>query len=98
MAKQVTIASHFQQLIKNYGFKDGDLLGKAVATRSSEDWFAILFHDDDEFFAVDFVYCGEGTSPSGIDRIEGWEIQNDYVGPFDSKKEFENEKLTHSFF
>jgi len=100
MPKQIAIAPHFRQLIEVYGFEDTKLLDKAVATRSSEDWFAILFHDTEaeEFFAVDFAYYGRGQSPHGIDRIEGWEIQNDYVGPFESIKEFKNEELKQSFF
>ena len=99
MPKQLTISPTFRKLIEVYGFADTKLLDKAVATRSSEEWFAILFHDTEaeEFFAVDFVYCGFGQA-SEIDRIDGWEIQNDYVGPFDSIKEFKNEKLTRSFF
>jgi len=102
MPKQIEISPTFRKLIENYGFEDTKLLDKAVATRSSDSWFAILFHDaedeEGEFFAVDFAYYGHGQSPHGIDRIEGWEIQNDYVGPFDSIKDFKNEKLTQSFF
>jgi len=102
MAKKIEIPSHFRQLIENYGFEDTKLLDKAVATRSSEEWFAILFRDDEEeegeFFAVDFAWRGHCQSPHGIDRIEGWEVQNDYVGPFESIKEFRNEELTQSFF
>ena len=100
MPKQITIAPHFRQLIEKYGFADTKLLDKAVATRSSGDWFAILFHDTEagEFFAVDFAYCGTEPSPHGIDRIKGWEIQNDYVGPFETIKEFKSEKLTQTFF
>ena len=103
MADKINIPARFKKLIEDYGFEDTKLLDKAVATRSSEDWFAILFHDaeGDEYFAVDFCYAGGGTGQFGllkIDRVDGWEIQNDYVGPFESIKEFKNEKLTLRFF
>jgi hypothetical protein len=100
MAKpHIDIPDHFRRLIHSYGFADTKLIDKAVATRASTSWFAILFSDGEgEFFAVDFEYFGHGAGIQGIDRIEGWEIQNDEIGPFESIKEFKNEKLLQSLF
>jgi len=100
MPKQVEIHETFRQLIEGYGFEDTNLLEKAVATRASGDWFAILFHDveNKEFFAVDFQYYGHGENQYGIQRVNGWEIQNDYVGPFESILDFNSQKLTQRFF
>jgi hypothetical protein len=97
---KIEIEPHFRQLIEAYGFSDPNLLDKAVATRSSEDWFAILFRDDtldDGFFAVDFRYYGQSQGAFD-DCIKGWGIQNDEIGPFDTIEEFETEELTRSFF
>lgn len=62
-------------------------LDKALAVRKSNlgggSYVAILFEKDGEFFAVDF---NDG------------ELSNDYVGPFESVKEFKTEKLRRSLF
>lgn len=92
---EVVIPENFKKLIEDYGFDDAaEMLKNAVATRKASEWFAILFKDTSEepegaFFAVDFRYGG--FQPA-------WEIQNDYVGPFESIKEFQTEELTQSFF
>jgi len=93
------IPEHFKKLIEVYGFADEKLLSKVVAVRSAEAWYAILFQDDDNLFAVDFkFYGGDDSDILGGARRNGWEIQNDEVGPFESINEFLNTKLTHSFF
>lgn len=95
-----TVPAHFKKLIEDYGFEDEDILKNALACRSASGWYAILFVDKqaEELYAVDFKYYGPGEGQHGIQRVEGWEIQNDNIGPFDSVKEFLTTKLTQSFF
>ena len=54
-----------------------------VAHRKTDNWYAVLFKEGDEFYAVDFQWTGYG-----------WWLSNDYVGPFESVQEFKTERLT----
>lgn len=85
--KFIKVPEEFAKVINDYGFGDTKLLDKAVATREASGWYGILFHDEGEFFAVDFCLNGEGC----------WEVQNDWVGPFEDILTFKSESLTHSF-
>lgn len=84
------IPDYIRPVFDAYGFDESLKLEDAVSSRSSNEWFAVLFKSEDEdegpFFAVDFRVGGDG-----------WEVQNDYVGPFETVKEFETEKLTQTF-
>lgn len=96
------IPDYFKNLIELYGFADENLLSKAVAVRSAEAWYAILFYDPEieEYFAVDFKFYGGDDQHDALGgaRRNGWEIQNDDVGPFASINEFQSTPLTQSFF
>ena len=90
----VTIPAEIRKVFEEYGLLAATL-EDAVATRSSNEWFAILFKSKDEdteklgpFWAVDFR----------VNMNLEWEVQNDYVGPFDSIKEFKTEKLVRTLF
>ncbi len=65
-------------------------LDQVVAMRRAPErgWFGLLFSVDGELSAVDFQRGADGE----------WEVSNDYIGPFDSIKEFEEEKLVSSWF
>jgi hypothetical protein len=87
------IPNWVQAVFDEYGFDEKLKLEDAVASRSANEWFAILFkstqeHEVEEgpFWAIDFR-----VGP------DGWEVQNDYVGPFESILAFETEKLTQTF-
>ena len=56
-----------------------------IAERKTDSWFAVLFRDHDELYAVDFQYDGTG-----------WWLSNDYIGPFDSVRQFKTESLSQS--
>lgn len=88
MAKKVVIPDVIKTVFEAYGFSDSVKLESALATRSTSEWFAILFYDDDakELFAVDFR----------INIQQEWEVQNDYVGPFATEREFLTDKLIRS--
>lgn len=84
-SKAVVIPASIAKTFEEYGF--AVKLETAVAIRSTDEWFAILFKDRKEFWAVDFLPAFEG----------GWEVSNDYVGPFESVEAFLTERLTRSF-
>ena len=87
---KLCIPDYIRLAFDEYGFKETLKLEKAVSSRSANEWFAVLFESEDEdegpFFAVDFRM-----------GADSWEVQNDYVGPFDTIKEFETEPLTRTF-
>lgn len=98
-ATPVVIPAHFLKLINDYGFADTRVADKIVASRSASGWFAVLVQDgENNFWAIDFKYYGPGESPYGCQRVEGWEIQNDDAGSFESISEFKNCKLTTTLF
>lgn len=62
-------------------------LDTAVAIRFGEEWCGILFKDEDgELSGIDFVHAIK-------DGAIVWDVQNDYIGPFDSVKQFMQEDL-----
>jgi hypothetical protein len=81
----ILIPANIVKAYEDYGFAKP--LETAVATRSAYDWYAILFKDSGEFYAVDFQTDFEGR----------WEVSNDYVGPFESVEAFQTERLVSSF-
>lgn len=83
--KGLVIPAAIAKAFEDYGF--AVKLETAVSTRSTDEWFGILFKNDGEFWAVDFVPAFEG----------GFEVNNDYIGPFESVEAFETESLTRSF-
>jgi len=87
MAK-VSIPEKIKKAFEDYGHSY--TLDQAVAVRDepSRDWYAILFKVEGELSAVDFQRDINGD----------WEVSNDYVGPFDSIKEFKDEKLVSTWY
>lgn len=79
------IPASIRKTYEEYGFSKP--LDTAVATRSADGWYAILLKDHGELYAVDFVPGWNG----------GWEVSNDYVGPFESIEAFKTERLSASF-
>jgi len=89
----ITIPDAIRKCFEEYGFDESLKLDDAKATRSAEEWFAILFQDQDgEYFAVDFREILDFQT-----KEWSWEVQNDYVGPFATVNEFKTEKLTRTF-
>ena len=67
-------------------------LDTAVAIRFGDEWCGILFNDaDGELSGIDFVLTVQ-------DGKIVWDVQNDYIGPFDSVKQFMEEELTKLLF
>ena len=86
MAYKTKVPKHIMDCWLAY---DGgsDLPGVVVCVRESIGWFAILLDGGSgEFFAIDF-----NTT------LEGWEVTNDYIGPFTGPKEFLSEPTTLTF-
>lgn len=81
----LVIPEDIARAYEEYGFDKK--LETAVASRTADGWFAILFKDSGSYYAVDFC-----------PTLDGWEVQNDYIGPFDTVADFQEEKLTRSFF
>lgn len=81
----MTVPDAIVRAYQEYGFAKP--LETAISTRTSDDWYAILFKDRGELYAVDFVVDFEGN----------WEVNNDYIGPFESVEAFLTERLTRSF-
>jgi hypothetical protein len=69
---------------QDYGFDKP--IETALATRTAQDWYAILFKDGGHLYAVDFYPTSNG-----------WDVSNDFIGPFESVDEFLTEPLTRSF-
>lgn len=82
----ILIPSAIVKAYEDYGFAKP--LQTGVATRAADGWYAILFKDSGAFYAVDF-------GPRFDDA--GWEVTNDYIGPFESVEAFQTERLTSSF-
>lgn len=86
MKTSVAVPADIAKAYNAYGF--AKRLETAVAVRESRwsGWYAILFNDGGAFYAVDFV----------TDMRGDWEVQNDYIGPFESVDAFLTERLTTS--
>ena len=70
-----------------YGFNKKVKLENAIATRSSRNWFGVLFQaKDGTYFAIDFK-----------DNGSTYEIQNDYIDIADVKQ-FKTGRLSSIFY
>ena len=81
------ISKHPKGAIANYGFEPWIVEAEPVAKRYLDsDTIAYLYRDPDdhELFAIELVW--QPAWRSG--EPEGWVVQNDWVGPFESVEEF----------
>lgn len=79
----LTVPSAIIRAYNEYGFAKP--LETGIATRVSDGWYAILFKDGGNLYAVDFE-----------ETFEGFEVSNDYIGPFESVEAFQTEALSSS--
>lgn len=94
--RTITIPDPIRAVFDAYGFIEAIKLENAVATRSAEGWFAVLFpplgdeedQEEGQYWAIDFRKRFDGD----------WEIQNDWVGPFKTIGEFRTGPLTLTLF